>query len=265
MAEKFRNPGLLVHTNNAAPTPVVLGEKAAELKALNVLAKKSGSNIGILTRLIRTVGDVSIYAVNYGGVEIEAALAGLQYIETNVAITLSKSDVGYSITSTPTPAVGKITTVNLDDAGDFNGSVQLDLYPNGGLLHKGTSSYNYSSYEPTSLSNVTAYSVIPELVKDESVKEGIWVDVFKRQGTFFFKSAFVPSGNTTCPAQIQSGSGDTYTADIYVDGLGADTDPISEQVTQLDIASGETIPSGTWVMASKAKDGVWYMQVPIWL
>ncbi len=64
-------------------------------------------------------------------------------------------------------------------------------------------------------------------------------------------------------AQILSGSGSTYSAALYVDGQDESSSG-SGEVTQLQIASDETIPPGTWCLVVRIKDK-YYTQVPVWL
>jgi hypothetical protein len=75
---------------------------------------------------------------------------------------------------------------------------------------------------------------------------------------------FLPTGGTsTYPGVVTGGSAGTYTVNIYKSGLtGAAT---SVTVKQLQIAGGESIPSGTWALVSKGPSGEYTMQVPVWL
>ena len=65
------------------------------------------------------------------------------------------------------------------------------------------------------------------------------------------------------PAKIISGSGSTYTIDLYQNGTGeAASDRVT--ATQLQILSTETIPADTWTLATKIA-GSYYFQVAVWL
>jgi hypothetical protein len=263
----FKKPGVLTNTvtpNKPVQTPTK--PKVTQPAALAHNKKISGSNVGYLKKVLRELGDVTIYVVDYNGYEIEAALAGNQYVVMGEAVTLAKSDIGYSITSTPTAIVGKVTDVFLDNDDKFNGCISVDIYPNGGVKYSGTSIQNYSYQDATAHDNVKAYSLLPGLEKGKTIKKDLWVDVYKRGGVFYFKSYFSQS-SATFPIMITGGSGTSYQATLFENGVageeGATTETID--VEQLDLASGETIPVGTWAMASKASDGKWYMQVPIWL
>lgn len=80
--------------------------------------------------------------------------------------------------------------------------------------------------------------------------------------------ATTASGNSSSgggggtPCQIVSGSGDTYTADLYASGTGA-ASTSTVTVTQLSIAEDETIPAGTWAIATLVGED-YYIQVPVW-
>ena len=57
----------------------------------------------------------------------------------------------------------------------------------------------------------------------------------------------------------------TYDAEIYENGIEPGEGFTSGRVEQVDINSDQTIPSGTWAMASKNPNGIYYVQVPVWL
>ena len=59
------------------------------------------------------------------------------------------------------------------------------------------------------------------------------------------------SGTTTIPIKITAKIDyNTYTADVYADGRDQDPSETGATVRVLDIAETETIPNGTWLMAS---------------
>ena len=72
------------------------------------------------------------------------------------------------------------------------------------------------------------------------------------------------------PGQVQTPvSGQVYNVDLYENGTSAPSTQ-TVQVTQLQIASGETIPQGTWALVSNVIDDngnvlQYVMQVPVWV
>lgn len=64
------------------------------------------------------------------------------------------------------------------------------------------------------------------------------------------------------PGKVVSGTGSTYLVDVYEAGLSAA--PTQRTVTQLSIASGETIPADTWAIVGKVGSD-YFLQVPVWL
>jgi hypothetical protein len=68
---------------------------------------------------------------------------------------------------------------------------------------------------------------------------------------------------TSFPGQIVSGSGNSYVVAIYA--LGLSQPPRNVNVTQLEIDPGDAIPAGSWATVSRAADGTFFMQVPVWL
>jgi hypothetical protein len=84
--------------------------------------------------------------------------------------------------------------------------------------------------------------------------------------------------SVTAPGMITGGSGKTYTADFYPDGLNAAKIQI-ENVKQLQIDGSEQIPVGTWCLISRVVRGAsmnsgedtftgeveYYIQVPVWM
>jgi len=56
-------------------------------------------------------------------------------------------------------------------------------------------------------------------------------------------------GASVFPAEVMGGSGETYTCNVYENGL--QNDPVSVPVRQLQIAGAETIPAGTWALVAK--------------
>ncbi len=80
-------------------------------------------------------------------------------------------------------------------------------------------------------------------------------------------------GGSVVPAQITSGTGDTYQATLYPNGPDG-TAGDSVTFKQLQIDDDQTIPSGTWVLAVKGKipasngtpaQTVFLGQAPVWL
>ena len=73
-------------------------------------------------------------------------------------------------------------------------------------------------------------------------------------------------GNSSVPVKILSKITQyAYTAEIYENGLEDMSSFTAGEIEQVDIGASETIPSGTWAMASKNANGIWYVQVPVWL
>lgn len=70
-------------------------------------------------------------------------------------------------------------------------------------------------------------------------------------------------GSGTFAAQITGGTGDTYTADVYINGRSKA--PVTKTVKQLEIDDAETIPAGTWALVARQKDGEYLIQVAVWL
>ena len=76
-----------------------------------------------------------------------------------------------------------------------------------------------------------------------------------------------PKAGDTVPCEILTKVGGmeyTYTANIYVDGIEPGVTPTVGEVEQISINADQTIPSGTWAMASLNKNGIWYVQVAVW-
>ena len=81
------------------------------------------------------------------------------------------------------------------------------------------------------------------------------------------------TAGTTVPCRLNvkvDGMSYTYKADIYEDGIEdgvAPTQPAASggQVEQVNINVDQTIPDGTWAMASLNSNGIWYVQVAVWL
>jgi hypothetical protein len=67
------------------------------------------------------------------------------------------------------------------------------------------------------------------------------------------------------PGMVTGGSGSTYQATVYPEGLGGDS--LSVAVTQMSIDPDATIPAGTWTTVLKNGTGSkasYSMQVPVW-
>ncbi len=64
------------------------------------------------------------------------------------------------------------------------------------------------------------------------------------------------------PGVIVSGTGATYQANIYLNGLSGAATTVT--VTQLQISSSETIPVGTSCLVVKSGSN-YYAQIPVWL
>lgn len=76
-------------------------------------------------------------------------------------------------------------------------------------------------------------------------------------------ASFGGGGGGGMPGQVVSSVSSTvYNVRVYPNGLSAASSVV--QVTQLQIASGQTIPTGTWAIIALA-GGSYYMQVPVWL
>jgi hypothetical protein len=68
--------------------------------------------------------------------------------------------------------------------------------------------------------------------------------------------------SSTVPGKVLSGSGSSYVVALYGSGsLTSVTKTVS--VTQLQIATGETIPVGTWAPVMKV-GSKYFFQVPVW-
>jgi len=83
-------------------------------------------------------------------------------------------------------------------------------------------------------------------------------------------------GNSSVPVKILNlvtpsgleGDQYAYTAEMYPEGVwlgGAAAIPVAGKVEQVEINLDQVIPNGTWAMATLSPNGVWYVQVPIWL
>jgi hypothetical protein len=86
-----------------------------------------------------------------------------------------------------------------------------------------------------------------------------------QKGTPAFPAATAQtsSGGGGIPGKVLSGSGSTYSVALYENGpASASTKTVT--VTQLQIATGETIPAGTWAIVAKTKT-VYSMQAAVWL
>ncbi len=76
----------------------------------------------------------------------------------------------------------------------------------------------------------------------------------------------------TYPAKVVSGTGNTYTCMVYEKGILKPGREI-ENIKQLQIDDGETIPEGTWCFVHSVVDKEsktvfienWYIQVPVWM
>ena len=83
----------------------------------------------------------------------------------------------------------------------------------------------------------------------------------------------VTAAGTTVPCRINekvAGMTYTYKADIYENGREEGVPPTllateTGQVEQVNINADQTIPDGTWAMASLNSNGIWYVQVAVWL
>ena len=74
----------------------------------------------------------------------------------------------------------------------------------------------------------------------------------------------VPAPATTVPCKIGAkDTGTTYAATLYMDGL--DVAGEEGQVVQVSVNEDQTIPVDTWAMASLNPNGIWYVQVAVWL
>jgi len=74
------------------------------------------------------------------------------------------------------------------------------------------------------------------------------------------------TGNSSVPVKILNKiAGNTYSAEIYENGLDDLTSFTSGEVEQASINSDQTIPNGAWAIASLSSNGIYYMQVPVWL
>lgn len=73
----------------------------------------------------------------------------------------------------------------------------------------------------------------------------------------------LPGGGGGFPGQVVSGGpGDTYTVNVYENGLNQ---PFAARtVIQLQIHDDATIPAGTWALIGKVGNE-YFMQVPVWL
>ncbi len=71
------------------------------------------------------------------------------------------------------------------------------------------------------------------------------------------------SATSTFPGKVVSGSGATYSVDIYQNGLSQTATRVT--VTQLQIDASETIPADTWATVTRQSDGSYFMQVPVWM
>ena len=72
-----------------------------------------------------------------------------------------------------------------------------------------------------------------------------------------------PPVSSSYPGQVVSGTGATYSVQVYPEGLSNPSVVVS--VAQLQIDAAETIPAGTWTMVTSLSDGTFVMQVPVWL
>lgn len=70
-----------------------------------------------------------------------------------------------------------------------------------------------------------------------------------------------PEGGGGFPGQVISGSDNDYTVEVYESGLTLA--PVSRQVRQLSIASGEVIDPGTWGLIGRV-GAEYFMQLPVW-
>jgi len=89
------------------------------------------------------------------------------------------------------------------------------------------------------------------------------------------------SGTSAAPVQIVSGTGEDHVGNVFANGKNAGATESSVAVKVLQIAAGESIPSGTWLMAWKQRwagagessssstggtgDEFWTVDVPRWL
>ena len=90
-----------------------------------------------------------------------------------------------------------------------------------------------------------------------------------RVGPAASKETLLVGVASTFPGMITAHiSGNNYTVSLYMSGMAGAT--TSKTVQQLDIASNEVIPNGTWVLvgantASGSSTPEYTMQVPVWL
>lgn len=76
-------------------------------------------------------------------------------------------------------------------------------------------------------------------------------------------SAGTSTGGGGTPCKVVSGSGSTYTVTLYPDGSTGEAGS-NVTATQMQIASGETIPAGSWGFVTKLGSS-YFMQFAVWL
>lgn len=73
------------------------------------------------------------------------------------------------------------------------------------------------------------------------------------------------TGGSQSLVQITSGGpGQFYLANLYGNGIALAPTQTNVPVTQMNIASGQTIPTGTYAIATRVH-GEWFIQVPTWM
>jgi hypothetical protein len=121
--------------------------------------------------------------------------------------------------------------------------------------------------------------------KDQVLSEGTGVMVSElfvpddegKTEIHYYMASGTSSGGGMIPAQIVSGTGDTYQVKLYRNGPDDTETPEQVQCFQLDIDEDETIPVDTWVFVTQMTITMnpgteeeetvtqYYMQVPIWM
>jgi len=147
------------------------------------------------------------------------------------------------------------------NTGDFGDIFVADVYKNG--LWATPSSTVLVKRVPTSESRIKEDAIFfaTKATKEVSGNNNILYYILEAGGN---SSVPVKILNLVTPSGLE-GDQYAYTAEIYENGVESGEPFTVGEVKQVDIGASETIPNGAWAMASKSANGIWYVQVPVWL
>lgn len=234
--------------------------------------------------LVQTLaGDLNTVVDTVTGIAIDATFEVGDLVHLNVVqgrhyIISSKAsdDVVLKITGKWNPAVTDIPTEDFTFAIDDETAPDTLMYV--AEVVDNVPTYDAIVVDPTGEVDpiLKGDKVLCRLLEGAPTKFELAVDslvsAYAVQDIYF---TLKPKGGagSTVPCRIDTkvaGLNYTYRADIYGDGIEGGVAPTilatgGGQVEQVNINVDQTIPAGTWAMASLNSNGIWYVQVAVWL